>query len=1278
MKIFSPLSLPRAASIAKLALGLALCSMQGPLLAAPCAPTPTNLIGWWQAEGNANDLLGAHNGFLTNGASFVPGEAGQAFSLDGADQYVVIPDPSSTLQPASLTVEAWVNIDAMSGTQVIAAKPYGNGTLDSWALFTVGNALWGGVANSSGNGTFLTYTWSPAPNSWHHVAYTYDNATAQQALYVDGAQVSSGATIGPMDYDSNPMQIGADIENGIPAYFFAGAIDEVSLYSRALSAAEIGTIYQAGASGKCIGAPTILAQPTNEIVDVGNSAAFSVVAGGAAPLTYQWSRDGAALSGATNATLVIADARATNSGTYSVLVTDPAGSTPSSNAVLLVGFAPSITNQPAAQTVPAGAAASFSVGATGDGVLSYQWSFNGAVLSNATNASLVLSNVGSSNIGAYAVAVTSPFGSATSSNASLAIVRIPAITEQPRSQNVALGSTLQLEVTSDTLPQVASGTLQLWLEAGTGAVTDSSGHVSVWKDQSGNANDAVQTNADLQPVIVYPEALQGAAALRFNGVQDGIHGTYLHGPGNVGLSNAMTSFAVYNVFSNQEPGFIWLVGLPPGFGAVRGDADYQADMDFSTWGYGYVAPFVIPTNTYRIWNDVVNTNLDSLQMFDISATSSTNFTQSMAHAVSPQAGYYIGGVDPRLPNTRPYYNLPGEVAEVILYRGALNESDREAVVSYLKQKYYGGAAQAGLVSYQWQFDGTNIAGATNATLTISDMQMTNAGAYDVIVSNLAGAVTSSNAVVLVGQAPGISLQPSSQAIVNGAPVTFTTSANGDSPISYQWTFNGSPIAGATNTSFTIGAVTTNSAGAYAVIASNPFGIASSSNALLTVLVSTLEISDAAVEGGGHVTIPVILSSVGSESAVQFSLDFDPAALTFARAAIGASAQGDLLLVNSNEVASGRLGFNLLVPSGSLAAGSNDIVDVTFQGAVLTNAITTPVSFGDDPIHRQISDPEAQKLLAFYIAGTVAVSASQLEGDVAPLPAGDGAVTAIDWVQEERFVAGLDTITNSAEFQRADCAPRQTGGDGEVTVADLTQLGRYAAALDPLTAVGEFTTNGPSIAPRKTSNPRTLALVPATQGGATNVIYAQLAAQGGEDALQFSVNFNPAAVRYAGASIASGASGAVLVANTTKAATGSVGFVVAMPPGASSLSPGLVNLLQINFASISYSNNAALVFGDAPVLRQAVDAEADVLPVSYMGASVSFAGAAWPAVSVSLSSQSASLSWPLSAAASFTLETAPEVSGRWTPVAANTVTNGSVVSFTVPAGSGQAFYRLHHQ
>src|SRR5581483_3077109 len=390
------------------------------------------------------------------------------------------------------------------------------------------------------------------------------------------------------------------------------------------------------------------------------------------------------------------------------------------------------------------------------------------------------------------------------------------------------------------------GTLQLWLEAGAGAVTDASGHVSVWKDQSGNANDAVQTNADLQPVIVYPEALQGAAALRFNGVQDGIHGTYLHGPGNVGLSNAMTSFAVYNVFSNQEPGFIWLVGLPPGFGAVRGDADYQADMDFSTWGYGYVAPFVIPTNTYRIWNDVVNTNLDSLQMFDISATSSTNFTQSMAHAVSPQAGYYIGGVDPRLPNTRPYYNLPGEVAEVILYRGALNESDREAVVSYLKQKYYGGAAEAGLVSYQWQFDGTNIAGATNATLTISDMQMTNAGAYDVIVSNLAGAVTSSNAVVLVGQAPGISLQPSSQAIVNGAPVTFTTSANGDSPISYQWTFNGSPIAGATNTSFTIGAVTTNSAGAYAVIASNPFGIASSSNALLTVLVSTLEISDAAV------------------------------------------------------------------------------------------------------------------------------------------------------------------------------------------------------------------------------------------------------------------------------------------------------------------------------------------------------------------------------------------------------------------------------------------------
>ena len=123
-----------------------------------------------------------------------------------------------------------------------------------------------------------------------------------------------------------------------------------------------------------------------------------------------------------------------------------------------------------------------------------------------------------------------------------------------------------------------------------------------------------------------------------------------------------------------------------------------------------------------------------------------------------------------------------------------------------------------------------------------------------------------------------------------------------------------------------------------------------------------------------------------------------------------------------------------------------MVDVSFFVNSGTNPVTATVSFGDTPTLRQVSDPLATSLPSLFAAGSVTIPYLGYEGDVAPLPNGDGAVTLIDWVQVGRFVAGLDTITNTGEFQRADCAPRATYGDGQLTVADWVQAGRYAAGL----------------------------------------------------------------------------------------------------------------------------------------------------------------------------------------------------------------------------------------
>lgn len=116
-------------------------------------------------------------------------------------------------------------------------------------------------------------------------------------------------------------------------------IDEISLYSRALTQAEIQSIYAAGSAGKCTGPapPFILSQPQAQVGYWGRSVSFSVKASGTAPLTYQWYKDGFAIPWATNSSLVFPTVSITDGGSYySVIVSNDLGSVTSSNAFLSV------------------------------------------------------------------------------------------------------------------------------------------------------------------------------------------------------------------------------------------------------------------------------------------------------------------------------------------------------------------------------------------------------------------------------------------------------------------------------------------------------------------------------------------------------------------------------------------------------------------------------------------------------------------------------------------------------------------------------------------------------------------------------------------------------------------------------------------------------------------------------------------------------------------------------------------------------------------------------
>jgi len=175
--------------------------------------------------------------------------------------------------------------------------------------------------------------------------------------------------------------------------------------------------------------PVISRQPQNQSVAPGGSATFSVAVRGV-PLSYQWRHDGTDITGETGASLNIPNAQAANTGSYDVVVSNPAGTATSDPATLTLstgGQKPVITAQPQSVVVPAGGTTNFSVTATGDPTLTYQWNFNGVDISGQTASSLAISNVQSGDVGDYLVVVANNSGSVTSAVVRLDLLVQPTI-----------------------------------------------------------------------------------------------------------------------------------------------------------------------------------------------------------------------------------------------------------------------------------------------------------------------------------------------------------------------------------------------------------------------------------------------------------------------------------------------------------------------------------------------------------------------------------------------------------------------------------------------------------------------------------------------------------------------------------------------------------------------------------------------------------------------------------------------------------------------------------
>jgi hypothetical protein len=174
-------------------------------------------------------------------------------------------------------------------------------------------------------------------------------------------------------------------------------------------------------------APTITAQPSSRRLNLGETATFSVGASGSG-LVYRWQFNGNIIEGAATSTLTLSSVTLAQAGTYQAVVSNSAGEARSTPATLSVDLpSPVITTDPVSQSVAAGASVAFSVGVTGSGPFTYQWTFTSqggqsSVLSGATSATLVLSSVQAASAGTYSVVVrNSSGGSSTSRPATLTV-----------------------------------------------------------------------------------------------------------------------------------------------------------------------------------------------------------------------------------------------------------------------------------------------------------------------------------------------------------------------------------------------------------------------------------------------------------------------------------------------------------------------------------------------------------------------------------------------------------------------------------------------------------------------------------------------------------------------------------------------------------------------------------------------------------------------------------------------------------------------------------------
>ena len=579
--------------------------------------------------------------------------------------------------------------------------------------------------------------------------------------------------------------------------------------------------------------PTV--SPLSQVSCVGGTASFTVAGSGTS--VVRWRRNGVDIPNSNVTTLTLNPVTAASGGTYECAVFSNCGVLVS-NAVTLdvtVGL-PSITGQPASQTICEGTSTTFSVAATD--ATGYQWRRSGVNIGGATGPSYVATAAGN-----YDCVVSNICGSVTSTVAVL--TRLPSlrVTQFPSSQTVCAGQSTSFfygvtgasltyqwllnnqpipGATSSTytIPSVTSanaGTYLCAVESACGSSLSLPATLTVNVAPAITSQPAQQTVCPGQPFSFSVAAtgtpaptfrwrrngslIPGATSPTYSGTaSSALAGAYVCEISN--LCGTATTTSV-NLTLNTTP----TISVNP---APQNPCPGRS-ASFSVTATGVALAYQWRRNGVNI-------------------PGATASTYTIAAVGPPDLGNYSCFVS----------NACGDTTTA---SAALTLSGPPTIttgpVSQSACIFGGGGpysisviATGDALTYQWRVGGGIILGATSSTLTLpAPLYFT---AYDCVVTNPCGSVTSSGALFTPAIPPSITAQPSPQSACENSPASFSVTATGTGTLTYQWRLNGSNIPGANSATYVIAAVTTADIGSYDCVIINACGTTTSSSVALTV------------------------------------------------------------------------------------------------------------------------------------------------------------------------------------------------------------------------------------------------------------------------------------------------------------------------------------------------------------------------------------------------------------------------------------------------------------